>query len=204
MGSSTNYRQCPKGQYPEFALIGRSNVGKSSLVNMLLGRKHLAKVSSRPGKTQLINHFLVDKAWYLVDLPGYGWAQASQAQRASWQKMASNYLLHRAALASVLVLVDARLQPQAIDIAWINWLADNQIPLAILLTKADKVSQQQVQAHLTALKQVLCDTWAVLPQFLVTSAHKQTGQQAVLALIQNIVGQVTGRNITDTGASKMP
>ena len=190
--SSTNYRQCPKGQHPEFPLIGRSNVGKSSLINMLLGRKHLAKVAGRPGKTQLINHFLVNKAWYLVDLPGYGWVQASQTQRVAWQKMARDYLLHRATVASVLVLVDARLQPQAIDIAWINWLGERQIPLAILLTKADKVSQQQLQAHLTALKQILRETWAVLPEFLVTSAHKQTGQQAVLALIQNILGQVNG------------
>lgn len=191
VGSSTSYRQCPKGQHPEFALIGRSNVGKSSLVNMLLGRKHLAKVAGRPGKTQLINHFLVNKAWYLVDLPGYGWAQASQTQRVAWQKMARDYLLHRTALASVFVLVDARLQPQAIDIEWINWLGAHQVPLAILLTKADKVSRQQVQAHLTALQKALCDTWAVLPEFLVTSAHKKTGQQAILALIQNILSQAS-------------
>ena len=190
--SSTNYRQCPKDQHPEFPLIGRSNVGKSSLINILLGRKHLAKVAGRPGKTQLINYFLVNKAWYLVDLPGYGWAQASQAQRVVWQKMARDYLLHRAAVAIVFVLVDARLQPQAIDIAWINWLGEHQIPLAILLTKADKVSQQQLQTHLTALKQALCETWAALPEFLVTSAHKQTGQQAVLALIQNMLGRVSG------------
>lgn len=191
VGSSASYKQCPQDKRPEFAFIGRSNVGKSSLINMLLGRKHLAKVSGSPGKTQLINHFLVNEAWYLVDLPGYGWARASQAQRAAWQKMTSNYLLHREALVGVFVLVDARLQPQKIDIALINWLGASQVPVAILLTKADKVSKQQVRIHLTALKQVLRDNWAVLPAFLVTSSHKQTGQQAVLALIQNMLGQVS-------------
>lgn len=191
VGSSVNYKQCPQDKCPEVALIGRSNVGKSSLINMLLGRKHLAKVSGTPGKTQLINHFLVNEAWYLVDLPGYGWARASQAQRAAWQKMVSNYLLHRETLVGVFVLVDARLQPQKIDIALINWLGASQLPVAILLTKADKVSKLQVQTHLTALKQVLREQWAVLPAFLVTSSHKQTGQQAVLALIQNMLGQVS-------------
>lgn len=191
VGGSANYKQCPQDKCPEFAFIGRSNVGKSSLINMLLGRKHLAKVSGRPGKTQLINHFLVNEAWYLVDLPGYGWARASQPQRAAWQKMVSNYLLHRETLVGVFVLVDARLQPQKIDIALINRLGASQVPVAILLTKVDKVSKQQVQTYLTALKQVLREQWAVLPEFLVTSSRKQTGQQAVLALIQNMLGQVS-------------
>jgi len=187
VGSNTSYKRCPQDRRPEIALIGRSNVGKSSLINMLLGHKGLAKTSSRPGKTQLINHFLVNEAWYLVDLPGYGWARASQTHRAQWQQMVSDYLLHRANLVGVLVLVDARLQPQKIDIAFINWLGENQIPFAILLTKADKVSKQQVQHNLTSLKQALHKTWEVLPEFLITSAHAYTGRQEVLGLMQNMV-----------------
>ena len=186
-GSSASYQQCPQDKRPEIALIGRSNVGKSSLINMLLGRKHLAKVSGRPGKTQLINHFLVNEAWYLVDLPGYGWAQVSQATRQQWEKMIRDYLLYREHLSCVFVLVDARLKPQKVDIAFINWLGKNQIPFAILLTKADKETKQQVQTNLTALKDTLLNDWKALPALLTTSSRDQTGRAALLGYIQRII-----------------
>lgn len=154
---------------------------------MLLGRKHLAKVSGRPGKTQVINHFLVNEAWYLVDLPGYGWAQVSQATRQQWEKMIRDYLLYREHLSCVFVLVDARLKPQKVDIAFINWLGKNQIPFAILLTKADKETKQQVQTNLTALKDTLLNDWKALPVLLITSSRDQTGRAALLSYIQHII-----------------
>jgi GTP-binding protein len=170
---------------PELALMGRSNVGKSSLINMLLGRKHLAKISSRPGKTQLINHFLVNDAWHLVDLPGYGWAQAGKTQRQQWEKMVKAYLLHRKQLSFVLVLVDARHQPQKLDIALINWLGEHHIPFFILLTKADKDSKQQVGKNLTMLQRVLRDDWEVCPKVFVTSSKDRTGRAELLDCIQH-------------------
>lgn len=154
---------------------------------MLLGNKRLAKVSGRPGKTQLINHFLVNETWYLVDLPGYGWAQVSQITRQQWEKMVYNYLLYRENLNYVFVLVDARLKPQKIDIAFINWLGRKQIPFAILLTKADRASKQQVQANLTALKATLLHGWEALPELLITSSRDQTGKAALWGYIQHIV-----------------
>lgn len=187
VSSSANYKQCPQDRRPEIALIGRSNVGKSSLINMLLGNKRLAKVSGRPGKTQLINHFLVNETWYLVDLPGYGWAQVSQITRQQWKRMIYDYLLYRENLNYIFVLVDARLKPQKIDIAFINWLGRKQIPFAILLTKADKASKQQVQANLTALKATLLHDWEALPELLVTSSRDQTGKAALWGYIQHIV-----------------
>ena len=184
-GSSATYTQCPQASKPELALIGRSNVGKSSLINMLLGHKQLAKTSSRPGKTQLINHFLVNEAWYLVDLPGYGWAQVSKPQRQQWAKMVKAYLLHRTQLSLVLVLVDARHEPQKLDIALINWLGEHQIPFLILLTKADKASKQQVQKHLATLNRTLSKDGEVLPQVLVTSSRDSIGREELLRYIQH-------------------
>ena len=185
--SSAHYKQCPSGDKPELALIGRSNVGKSSLINMLLGRKHLAKVSGKPGKTQLINHFLVNDAWYLVDLPGYGWARVSKSLRQQWPKMIQEYLLHSAQLHCVLVLVDARLPPQKLDIAFIHWLGVHQVPYAIVLTKADKISRKQVQQNQAALQRALHEDWEVLPPVMITSSKDSTGREALLTYIQRVV-----------------
>jgi GTP-binding protein len=184
-GSSASYTQCPQVERPEMALMGRSNVGKSSLINMLLGRKQLAKISSRPGKTQLINHFLVNDAWYLVDLPGYGWAQVGKTKRQQWAEMVKAYLLHRQQISFVLVLVDARHEPQKLDIAMINWLGENDIPFVILLTKADKDSKQQVSKNLAMLKHVLNSTWEMLPQVFVTSSRDSTGREELLHCIEH-------------------
>ena len=185
MGSSAAYTQCPQAEKPELALMGRSNVGKSSLINMLLGRKQLAKTSRKPGKTQLINHFLINDSWHLVDLPGYGWAQVSKMQRQQWAKMIKAYLLHRQQLLLTMVLVDARHPPQKLDVALINWLGAHRISFVILLTKADKEAKQQVTKNLSMLQHVLRHSWEVLPQILVTSSQEKTGREEVLCYIQH-------------------
>ena len=185
--SSAHYSQCPQEDKPEIALIGRSNVGKSSLVNMLLERKQLAKISGRPGKTQLINHFCINTAWHLVDLPGYGWARVSKSQRLQWQKMVNDYFLHRPQLHCVFVLIDARHKPQKIDLEFLRWLGRHQVPLAIVLTKADKIPQQQVQHNLTALQQALAEDWEALPPIWVTSTKTGAGRTALLQYIQSIL-----------------
>mmetsp|Transcript_1043 Transcript_1043/g.2596 ORF Transcript_1043/g.2596 Transcript_1043/m.2596 type:complete len:180 (+) Transcript_1043:1653-2192(+) len=167
--------------------MGRSNVGKSSLINMLLGRKQLAKVASRPGKTQLINHFLVNDTWCLVDLPGYGWAQVSKIQRKRWKEMVRTYLLYRNQLSFVLVLVDARHPPQELDISLINWLGEQHIPFMILLTKADKCTRQQLADNLAIFQRVLHKDWEVLPKVLVTSSRNRTGRAALLGCIQQML-----------------
>jgi GTP-binding protein len=186
-GSSSNYKQCPRDKRPELAFIGRSNVGKSSLINMLLGQKGLAKVSGTPGKTQLINHFLVNDSYYLVDLPGYGWARTSKVNRGNWQKMVTDYLLHRESLLCVFVLIDGRHEPQQIDLDFIQWLGENSIPWIMLITKADKVSKQQLQVNLNLFKQELHQDGDLGSDFLITSAHKQTGRLEVLGFIENMV-----------------
>jgi GTP-binding protein len=182
--SSSNYKQCPSDKLPDLALIGRSNVGKSSLVNMLLGHKGLAKISNKPGKTQLINHFLINNDYYLVDLPGYGWARSSKTQRAQWKKMVSDYLLHRQELRCVFVLIDGRLPPQTIDLDFIRWLGENKVSFAVIITKADKVSKQQIQFHIGMLQEKLVADWEVLPQLLITSSKNKTGRQEVLNFIE--------------------
>lgn len=184
-GSSAAYTQCPQASEPELALMGRSNVGKSSLINMLLGRKHIAKISSRPGKTQLINHFLVNDAWHLVDLPGYGWAQAGNVQRHQWERMVRAYLLNRKQLSFVLVLVDARHPPQKLDLALIDWLGARRIPFVVLLTKADKSARYQVDRKLTALQGALSNIGGGLPRIFVTSSRDKTGREELLCYIQH-------------------
>jgi len=193
VGSSLAYRQCPNTAKPELALIGRSNVGKSSLINMVLDRKKLAKTSSRPGKTQHINHFLINDQWYLVDLPGYGWSQVSKVKKEAWKKMVTDYLLYRENLACVCVLVDSRLKPQKIDIEFINWLGKSRVPFIIIFTKADKQAKQKLQTNLTVFKQVLSTYWEALPTFLVTSAYHRTGRVALLDCINSIVHKKSSR-----------
>ncbi|MDE6308414.1 MAG: ribosome biogenesis GTP-binding protein YihA/YsxC [Bacteroidales bacterium] len=179
--SNTDYRKCPKTDVPEFAFIGRSNVGKSSLINMLCGNKALAKTSSQPGKTQCINLFSINKnTMYWVDLPGYGYARTSKESREKWRKMTYDYLEYRENLACVFVLVDGRHEPQKSDVAFINWLGEHGVPLAIVATKADKTSQNEVQHNLALLKRVLSATWESLPPIFMTSALNATGKAELL------------------------
>jgi GTP-binding protein len=183
VASSDTVQQCPPGNKAEFAFIGRSNVGKSSLINMLVGQKGLAKTSSTPGKTQLINHFIINEQWYLVDLPGYGFAKVSRTAREKWQKRLDEYLLKRENLYCVFVLVDCRIKPQANDIDMINWLGEHQIPMAILFTKADKVKPREFENMLEQWQQTLYTFWDELPPILATSAEKGSGKEEVLDFI---------------------
>jgi GTP-binding protein len=188
--SSPSVDKCPTPDKPEYAFIGRSNVGKSSLINMLTKKKELAKVSSSPGKTQLINHFDVEssdkKLWYLVDLPGYGYAKRSQTQRKSWQKMIEEYIRKRENLANLFALIDSRHEPQKIDIQFINRLGKWQIPFALVFTKADKSTQKETANNVNAFLKELSATWEELPPHFVTSAVKHTGAKQVL----NFIGEL--------------
>ena len=178
--SSTTLSQCPKADRPEYALIGRSNVGKSSLINALTGRKKLAKISGSPGKTILINHFLINREWYLVDLPGYGFAKRSKTERAKWQKMIRNYILKRTNLLTLFVLVDLRLPPQAIDLEFIEWLGISQIPFVIVFTKADKLKSMQASNNLKAYRDRLLENWEDIPEMIVTSSKTGSGKEDLL------------------------
>ena len=195
--SSPNYRKCPQDGRPEYAFIGRSNVGKSSLINMLTGVKGLAKTSGRPGKTQLIHHFLVvsevERAnhkevdeWYLVDLPGYGYARTSKSSREAWGTMIRDYFLHREQLTNTYVLVDSRLTPQRIDLEFISFLGQNGVPLTIVFTKTDKEKQREVMGNIKAMKQALGEIWEELPPMLLTSSATGYGRDALLEQIETI------------------
>ena len=184
--SNSDYRKCPDTRLPEYAFIGRSNVGKSSLINMLTQNKGLAKTSVRPGKTQLINHFLINKQWYLVDLPGYGYARTSKVTRGKWQKMISDYMLNRQSLINVFVLVDSRIPPQQIDIDFINFLGTNGIPLTIVYTKTDKQKQHDIAMTVNALKDTLSQTWEELPEIIMTSSVTRSGRDKILDRIEEI------------------
>lgn len=185
--SSPQVGQCPRPDKPEFAFIGRSNVGKSSLINMLTGKKDLAKTSAQPGKTQLINHFLINSDWYLVDLPGYGYAKISMSSRKMWQKMINNYLLQRENLLSVFVLVDSRLEPQKIDLEFINFLGENGVPLTIIFTKTDKQTAKKTAESVERFKQALSEYWEELPDILQTSSQNANGRDEVLDKIESII-----------------
>lgn len=186
--SNTDYRKCPKTEIPEFAFIGRSNVGKSSLINMLSGNKALAKTSSQPGKTQCINHFLINKGlMYWVDLPGYGYARISKEAREKWRKMTYDYLEFRENLACVFVLVDGRLDPQKSDVAFINKLGEMGVPMAIVATKADKISLNEVNRNMVALKRTLSETWESLPPLFLTSAVNAAGKKELIDYMVNTV-----------------
>lgn len=188
--SSPAVDKCPKPDKPEYAFIGRSNVGKSSLINMLTNKKELAKVSSSPGKTQLINHFDIEssdkKKWYLVDLPGYGYAKRSQSQRKQWQKMIEEYIRKRENLANLFVLIDSRHEPQKIDLQFINQLGSWQIPFALVFTKADKSTQKEVAKNINQFLKELSATWEELPEHFITSAIKRTGAKQILSFIAEL------------------
>ena len=178
---------CPKDTKPEFAFIGRSNVGKSSLINMLCGNKKLAKTSATPGKTMLINHFIINREWYLVDLPGYGFAKRSKTEIAALDRMIRGYILQREQLVNVFVLVDIRLEPQKIDLEFIDWLGMSQIPFSIIFTKADKIGRNKVQQNVAAYTRRLSETWEELPPYFVTSSEERAGKEEVLGYIGDIL-----------------
>ncbi len=184
--SNSDYRKCPNTGLPEYAFIGRSNVGKSSLINMLTQIKGLAKTSVKPGKTQLINHFLINQEWYLVDLPGYGYARTSKTSRERWQKMIVDYILKREQLVNVFVLVDSRIPPQNIDLEFINYLGQNGVPLSIVFTKIDKQKQSEVASTVNNYRKVLSETWEDLPEMLLTSSVTRYGRDRLLDRIDEI------------------
>lgn len=184
--SSALLSQCPADNKPEYAFIGRSNVGKSSLINMLSRNKKLAKTSATPGKTLLINHFIINKEWYLVDLPGYGFAKRSKKEVAKLDQMIRSYILGREQLVNVFVLVDVRLEPQTIDLEFINWLGLSSIPFAIVFTKADKLTAAKVRANVAAYERKMLETWEEMPPYFVTSSEKREGRDEVLSYIEQI------------------
>jgi len=183
--SSQKISQCPKPDLPEYAFIGRSNVGKSSLINMLTNHKDLAKTSSTPGKTKLINHFIINESWYLVDLPGYGYAKLSKSIKEKWHKMIEDYLSHRENLMSVFVLIDSRLEPQKIDLKFVEWLGANQIPFSIVFTKADKSKASEVNQNVNTFKQELLKQWEELPECFLTSSKTAMGKDDIVNYIES-------------------
>ncbi|EDP71425.1 GTP-binding protein [Flavobacteriales bacterium ALC-1] len=183
--SNSEVAKCPKDSLPEYAFIGRSNVGKSSLINMLTDRKSLAKTSGRPGKTQLINHFIINESWYLVDLPGYGYARVSKSSKKKFQKFITNYFEKRQQLISAFVLVDIRHKPQPIDLEFMQYLGESGIPFGIIFTKADKLKPMAIDRHVNNYCEELLKTWEEVPQYFVTSSSKHIGKEDVLEFIGN-------------------
>ena len=184
--SSPMVSMCPQDTKSEYAFIGRSNVGKSSLINMLTKNKKLAKTSATPGKTLLINHFIINKEWYLVDLPGYGFAKRSKTEQQKLEQMISGYILQREQLVNVFVLIDIRLEPQKIDLEFLEWLGQSQIPFSIIFTKADKLSATKGQSNVEAYKKRLLEDWEELPPIFITSAENKRGREDVLDYIEEI------------------
>ena len=184
--SNTQVAKCPTHKLPEYAFIGRSNVGKSSLINMLTNHKGLAKTSSKPGKTQLINHFLINKEWYLVDLPGYGYAKVSKQSKKTFQQFITDYFKKRRELVSAFVLVDIRHEPQKIDLEFMQWLGENAIPFAIVFTKADKLTEKQIQEHVTSYSEILLQQWEEMPPYFITSSENRLGKEDLLSYIETI------------------
>ena len=184
--SNSRVEKCPTTGLPEYAFIGRSNVGKSSLINMLTGRKGLVMTSQKPGKTQLINHFLINRDWYLVDLPGYGYARLSRDGRDGLRRMIEDYILERTELVCLFVLLDSRLEPQRIDLEFIEWLGEGGIPFALVFTKADKLSRGKLAANIAAYKERLLQQWEELPPLFITSAEARLGRDELLSYIDGI------------------
>ena len=183
VSSVADVRKCPAPDKPEFAFIGRSNVGKSSLLNMLTNRKNLAKTSNKPGKTQTINHFIIDDRWYLVDLPGYGYASVSKEKRAGFGKIIESYVLKRENLNCLFILLDSRHEPQKIDLEFIQWAGEKAIPLALVFTKADKLTKNQLKKNIANYQATLHRTWEELPPIAVTSSADKTGKEDLLSII---------------------
>ncbi len=184
--SNTDVKKCPRPDKPEYAFIGRSNVGKSSLINMLTRRKSLAKISGKPGKTRLINHFLINDEWYLVDLPGYGYAKIGKTEREKWEKSFRNYILKRENLYCLFVLIDSRHEPQPIDLEFMEWLGLSQIPFAIIFTKTDKLKPGELEKNIENYKVKMLEQWETMPPWLLSSAATGEGREQILQYIQNI------------------
>ena len=187
--SSPSVGQCPKDGKQEYAFIGRSNVGKSSLINMLCAKKGLAKTSATPGKTLLINHFIINKQWYLVDLPGYGYAKRSKREIARIDQMIRSYILMRSELVSLFVLIDSRLEPQKIDLEFINWLGESGVPFSIVFTKADKLSKQKAESVKGRFEEALSETWEQMPPMFITSSVNKMGRDDLLGYIETYINQ---------------
>lgn len=184
--SNSDYRKCPSGNMHEYAFIGRSNVGKSSLINMLTGRKNLAMTSSTPGKTMLINHFKINDSWYIVDLPGYGYAQRGKESRRQLQKIIEGYILNRVQMTNLFLLVDSRHAPQKIDTEFMEWLAENGVPFSIVFTKTDKLSKEGARKNIEKYCENLLETWESLPPIFVTSSEDGRGKEELLAYIEEL------------------
>lgn len=189
--SSPELRLCPTSDFPEFAFIGRSNVGKSSMLNMLTDRKGLAKISGKPGKTRMINHFVINDSWYMVDLPGYGFAKASKKDIEKWGKMIRYYIGNRDNLATLFLLVDSRLEPQKLDVEFMEWLAESQIPFVLLFTKTDKMGTTNLQKSIAAYKRKLLETWEEMPPYILTSAETKIGKEEILNYIEKVYNLFT-------------
>ncbi|MBW3468958.1 ribosome biogenesis GTP-binding protein YihA/YsxC [Arthrospiribacter ruber] len=187
--SNTDYKKCPPPNMPEFAFIGRSNVGKSSLINMLTNNKNLAKTSGKPGKTQLINHFEINGNWYMVDLPGYGFAKVSKSIKSTWEKMISDYLTNRENLVAVCVLIDSRLDPQQIDLEFITWCGQQEIPFVIIFTKSDKQGKSKTQGTVKKFLDECIKIFGDAPDYFVTSAQNAEGKEDVISFIDNEVNE---------------
>jgi GTP-binding protein len=185
--SNTDHKKCPEDGLPEFAFIGRSNVGKSSLINLLTGNKKLAKTSSTPGKTQLINHFVINEQWYLVDLPGYGYAKVSKSARSNWEKFIADYLTNRKSLMNIFILLDSRLEPQKIDLEFINWCGEKQLPFVLVFTKIDKLSSSALQRNTSKFKKEMLKTWEEMPPVFTTSSISGFGNEPILNYIDQIL-----------------
>lgn len=192
--SNTDYKKGPTDGKPEYAFIGRSNVGKSSLINMLTNNKKLAKTSGKPGKTQLINHFVINDQWYLVDLPGYGYAKASKQSRAKWEQFIVEYLTNRDTLVNIFVLLDSRLEPQKIDLEFMNWCGEKELPFAMVFTKIDKLSSTQLQKNLAKYKKEMLKYWEALPPVFTTSSESKFGQEKLLNYIGELNAMMIGGN----------
>ncbi len=190
IGSFPRESACPNGKLPEYAFIGRSNVGKSSLINMICERKSLARVSKKPGKTQLINYFQIEKRWYLVDLPGYGYAKLSKKHRQSLRIMIEGYLSDRRQLSCAFVLIDANVPPQSIDIEFINWMGSQQIPFAIIFTKSDRLSPNKLDSNVALFKKTMSQYWTNMPPYFITSSVLNTGRDEILSFIMEVNEQV--------------
>jgi len=186
IASNSDVRKCPEPNKPEYAFIGRSNVGKSSLINRITSKKSLAKTSGKPGKTQLINHFLINEEWYLVDLPGYGFAKVPLKEKNKWEQFIKKYILQRENLYCLFVLIDSRHEPQKIDLEFMEWLGISEIPFSIIFTKTDKLKPEELEANLKVYEDKMLETWEVMPGYFISSAENGVGAEEILAFIDDV------------------